>query len=79
MALHLEDIGKVRIQLQCELDRDRSLGKSLQMQVVVQRAVHTSSEREQQRAGSDLARRITQRPILILPLRGAMPEMRTPE
>src|SRR5438128_676342 len=40
LALHLEDIGEVRIQLQRELDRDRSLCKGLQMQVVVQRTVH---------------------------------------
>ena len=79
MALHLEDIRKVGIQLQRELERDGSLRESLEMQVVVQRAVHTSSECEQQRASSDLARRIAQRPILILPLGGAMPEMRTPE
>src|SRR5947209_10241804 len=79
LALHLEDIREVRVELQRELDIDGSIREGLQVQVVVQRTVHPPSECEEQRTSLDLAHRIAQRAILILPLGGAMPVMRTPE
>jgi hypothetical protein len=79
LALHLEDIREVRIHLQRELELDRALRESLEVQVIVQRAVNTSSEPEQQCPIWYTHNRISQQTILKLPLGSTVSVLRAPK